>query len=363
MGRIVLFGATGYTGRLVADALAGTAAEVTLAGRRPEPLEKLAAETGATSTLVADARDGSALRGALGVGDVLVSTVGPFVRLGGAALETALATGAHYLDSTGEPAFIRRVFDEGAEARGCLLTAFGYDYVPGNLAGALALAEAGGEAVAVEVGYFVTGRSRGLGLSTGTLASVATISTLPSHAHRGGALRQERMARRVGTYHVRGSLRSGISVGGTEHLSLPRLYPALQDVDVHLGWTGPWSRAVQGGAAVLHAVARIPGADRVLAAATAPLAARTGAGPEADERDRTGSLAVGRALDRDGSVVAEVELRGPNAYTFTGGILAWGASRLAADGARCTGAVGPAEAFGLDDLRAGCEQVGLTRTR
>lgn len=362
MGRIVLFGATGYTGRLVAAALASAEVPVALAGRRPEPLERLARETGASDTLVVDATDGAGLRDAVGAGDVLVSTVGPFVRLGGTALGAAIGSGAHYLDSTGEPAFVRRVFTEGADAAGCLLTAFGYDYVPGNLAGALALAEAGPDAVAVEVGYFITGSSTGSGLSSGTLASVASISTAPSHAYRGGRLRIERAARRVGTYEVAGDERSGISVGGTEHLSLPRVHPGLRDVDVHLGWTGPWSRLVQGGSALLGALARLPGADRAMRAATAPLAARTGQGPDAEERRRTGSLVVARALGPDGGMLASVELRGPNAYTFTGDVLAWGARQLATSGPATSGPVGPVEAYGLDRLRKGCLEVGLERT-
>lgn len=363
MGRIVLFGATGYTGRLVADALRPAEVPVTLAGRREDALRRLADEVSADGILVSDANDGGALRDALDEGDVLVSTVGPFVRLGDTALETAIAAGSHYLDSTGEPAFIRRVFDQGATARGCLLTAFGYDYVPGNLAGALALADAGDEATSVEIGYFMTGRSSGLGLSTGTLASIATMSGLPSHAYRDGSLRTERAARRIGTYELPGRDRAGISVGGTEHLSLPRVHPTLRDVDVHLGWAGPWSRAVQVGAAALDGLLRVPGVPQAVHALTGPLARRTGEGPGPEERQRTGSLVVARATASDGTLLSEVELRGPNAYTLTGEVLAWGARRLATDGARRTGAAGPVEAFGLQALRDGCEALGLTRTR
>lgn len=362
MGRIVLFGATGYTGRLVAQALSRRDLAVTLAGRRRRALEELAEDTGADGILVADARDGTALGEALGPGDVLVSTVGPFVRLGGTALDAALAAGAHYLDSTGEPVFIRRVFTQAAGAAGCFLTAFGYDYVPGNLAGGLALEEAGSGAAAVKIGYFVTGRSRGMGLSSGTLATIATMSTAPSHAYRGGRLVTERAARRVGTYDVGGREWSGISVGGSEHLSLPRLHPTVRDVDVHLGWAGNWSRVVQSGSAVLDGLLRVPGARRLAAATTAPLARRTGEGPGPEERDRTGSLIRARALAEDGTVLADVELRGPNAYTFTGEILAWGAQELASRGPETSGAVGPVEAFGLHRLRGGCAEVGLTRT-
>ena len=74
---------------------------------------------------------------------MLVTTVGPFVRWGDPAAEAAIDRGAHYLDSTGEAEFIREVFESygpAAERPACgMLTAFGYDWVPGNLAGALAL--------------------------------------------------------------------------------------------------------------------------------------------------------------------------------------------------------------------------------
>lgn len=363
MGRIVLFGATGYTGRLVAEALRPIDAPVTLAGRREDALRQLADQVSADGILVSDAHDGEALRDALDDGDVLVSTVGPFVHLGETALDAAIATGSHYLDSTGEPAFIRRVFADGAGARGCLLSAFGYDYVPGNLAGALALADAGEAATSLTVGYFTTGRPSGLGLSTGTLASIASISALPSHAYRDGTLRTERAARRVGRFELPGGDRTAISVGGSEHLSLPRIHPNLHDVDVHLGWTGPWSRAVQIGSAALDGILRVPGASRAFGALTVPFARRTGEGPDAEERARTGSLVVARAAAPDGTLLAEVELRGPNAYTLTAELLAWGAQRLAIDGPRRTGAVGPVEAFGLEVLRDACETLDLSRAR
>ena len=77
----------------------------------------------------------------------MLATVGPFARFGDPAAEAAIEAGASYLDSTGEPAFIRRVFERfGPRAERAavgMVTAFGYDWVPGNLAGALALRDAG----------------------------------------------------------------------------------------------------------------------------------------------------------------------------------------------------------------------------
>ena len=48
-----------------------------------------------------------------------------------------------------------------------------------------------------------------------------------------------------------------------------------------------------------------------------------------------------------------------NGYTFTGRILAWAALRAVDPGIAGKGALGPVEAFGLDELQAGCEEAGL----
>jgi len=360
-GAIVLFGATGYTGRLVARSLAAAGARPVLAGRDQGRLAALAAELGGLPTAVADADRPERVRGLLGEGDVLVTTVGPFIRRGGAAVRAAVEAGAAYLDAAGEPPFIRRVFEEhgpAASGRCGLVTAFGYDYVPGNLAGALALRAAGGAAARVDVGYFLTGRG---GLSTGTLASGAGLLGEPSFAFRDGRLASERSARRVRSFQVDGARLAGVSVGGSEHFALPRLAPALREVNVYLGWFGPLARAVQAGAAAGGLLARLPGARALVQAAAAPLAGRTGAGPDEASRARTGSYAVALAYDGDGGQLAEVRLRGVNPYTFTGAMLAWGARRAAEAGLAGTGALGPVDAFGLDALEAGAVQAGLAR--
>ncbi len=137
-GRIVVLGATGYTGDLTARALVAGGASPVLAARSPERLEKLAQELGGLESHVADVTDPATVRALVERDDVLVSTVGPFVRWGRTAIEAAIATGATYFDTTGEPAFIRGVFEQygpaAARAGTALVTAFGFDFVPGNLA-------------------------------------------------------------------------------------------------------------------------------------------------------------------------------------------------------------------------------------
>src|SRR5919198_1547578 len=161
---IVLFGATGYTGRLVADALVKRGARPLLAARNETAVKRMAEELGGLDATVADVASPDTLRAVVDNYTVLISTVGPFLRWGAAAVEAAIAAGAVYLDSTGEPPFIREVFEQRdgpARASGAsLITAFGYDFVPGNLAAALALERAGDRAVKVSVGYFITGGGR-----------------------------------------------------------------------------------------------------------------------------------------------------------------------------------------------------------
>jgi hypothetical protein len=252
MGRsIVLFGATGYTGRLVADALVARDARPLLAARNEAAVRTLAAELGGLETAVADVARPETLRAIVGKDTVLVSTVGPFMRWGGAAVQAATDAGAVYLDSTGEPPFIREVFerhDQPARASGAtLVTAFGYDFVPGNLAAALALERAGERAVKASVGYFLTGGGNFKEMmSGGTAASAAGVMMAPHFAYRDGRVATERPAKRVRSFDVGDKQLTGISIGCSEHLSLPRLYPSLREVDVYLGWFGPASRAMQG---------------------------------------------------------------------------------------------------------------------
>ena len=355
MSRIVLFGATGYTGRLTAEALVRRGATPVLAGRNPDTLRALADELGGLDTAVADVADPPSVHALAADGGVLVSTVGPFVRWGAPAVEAAIEHGVTYLDSTGEPGFIRRVFEEyGPRARSALVTAFGYDYVPGNLAAAVALEQAGEAATRVDVGYFTTGKGA---FSAGTFASMTT-SSPEGFAFRDGAVRDERGAKSVASFDVDGESRDAVSIGSSEHFALPRLAPSLREVNAYLGWFGNLSRAVQAGSAVAE---KVPGVEAAMKAflKAAPKPA-PGSGPDAETRAKGGSHVVAIAYDAAGAPLATARAVGVDGYTFTAEVLAWGAMTAATGGVTRTGALGPVEAFGLDALRAGCESAGLT---
>lgn len=357
---IVLFGATGYTGRLVADALVKRGARPLLAARNETAVKQMAEELGGLDATIADISSPETLRAVVTNETVLVSTVGPFLRWGRAAVEAAIDAGAIYLDSTGEPPFIREMFerrDAPARASGAtLVTAFGYDFVPGNLAAALALERAGERAVKVSLGYFFTGGGNLKdAMSGGTAASLAGVLLAPHFGFRDGRIVTERSAKRVRNFQARGKSYAGVSIGCSEHLSLPRVHPALREVDAYLGWFGPASRAMQ----AMSLVGAVPGARAASEKLSARFVKGSTGGPGPEARAQTGSLIVAEAQDAAGSVIERVELRGPNGYTFTGDILAWAATHTADHGLKGPGALGPVEAFGLRELEAGCAEVGL----
>jgi short subunit dehydrogenase-like uncharacterized protein len=371
-GRVILFGATGYTGRLTAECLVRAGAAPVLAGRSEDALVALVGELApygpidaAPTWQWADVADAGSVRALVrDPADVLVSTVGPFDRLGRPAIEAAIDQGCAYLDSTGEPGFIRQVFEvDGprAAATGArLLPAFGYDYVPGNLAGALAMRDArdaGRVPTRVEIGYFARGE---LALSSGTRASAASGILAPAYAFRHGRLGAGLGA--VTSFEFDGRRHDALPVSTSEHFALPRIEPGLRDVGVYLGWAGRWTRAtaIVGGA--LAAGSRLPLLGGLLSAGVERASGTaTGQGPSAGQRAGTTTIAVARTFDGVGRELGHVRVEGPSPYDLTAELLAWGAAMQLTGRACAAGAQGPVDAFGLDALVDGCAAIGLRR--
>lgn len=363
---IVLFGATGYTGRRTAEAMIGRGLRPVLAGRNADRLASLAGHLGDLDVVTADVGDASSVRALIGRNDVLVSTVGPFLRLGEPALRAAVDAGSIYLDSTGEAPFIRRVFEEfgpQAERTGAsLITAFGYDYVPGNLAGALALRRSGGGAHRVEVGYLISGVGWAQVISRGTGASLVGLVTEQGFTWRDG-IRPEPAGLRMRTFPMGGRSCPALSIGSTEHYALPRLAgPAgLPEVDVYLGSFGPATRVLHLSSRAIPALAALPGA-RSLVHRIGEFALRWVAEePDPVALARVTSHVIGTAYDASGSALAEVCLVAGDPYRLTADLLAWGAQQAAERGVSGPGALGPVAAFGLDELEAAAAQAGLRR--
>jgi short subunit dehydrogenase-like uncharacterized protein len=371
MNSVVLFGATGYTGQLTAHALMRRGLTPTLAGRSAARLTQLQRKLidsfdRLCPIAIADSKEPSSVRALLtSPSDVLLSTVGPFSAHGSAALNAAIQGGTAYVDSTGEPPFIRHVYlqgDAAAKQTGArLLTAFGYDYVPGNLAGLLALRQAtalDARVHRVEIGYFISGP---FGISSGTKASAAAMLLEPSFAYRDGRLTKEATARHVKTFLVDDEALDALSIGGSEHFCLPELNPDLRRVDVYLGWAGKHTRAAQRGSQITNLLGAIPGGSAALRQLTMKVAP-TGTGPTAEDRARAVSVAVARTFDRDGNQLSHITVRGPSPYDLTAELLAWAAEQFQRGNDQRTGALKPATAFGEEAFIQGCAELGLQAT-
>jgi saccharopine dehydrogenase (NAD+, L-glutamate forming) len=142
---IVLFGATGFTGGLTADHLAAHAPaglRWAIAGRNADKLESVRRrlEDGGTSgveVLVADAADPAALSDVARRARVVISTVGPYLVHGAPLVAACAEAGTDYVDLTGEPEFVDRMFLEHHETAvrtgARLVHACGFDSIPHDL--------------------------------------------------------------------------------------------------------------------------------------------------------------------------------------------------------------------------------------
>jgi hypothetical protein len=152
-----------------------------------------------------------------------------------------------------------------------------------------------------------------------------------------------------------------VTVGASESFTLPRLQPGLREVNPYLGWFGPMSRAVQVGSFVGAGLFRIPGSRRAAQRAAHRFVKGSTGGPGPELLAKVASHIVGAAYDASGRQLSEVHVKGVDGYTFTAGILAWGARQAAAGGVKASGALGPVDGFGLDELEAGARDVGIAR--
>jgi short subunit dehydrogenase-like uncharacterized protein len=159
-GTIAIYGASGFTGGLIARELKRLGARILIAGRDREKLERLSAELGGVPFRAVPVDDPAGLREMLEPCSVVAACAGPFGLYGEPVVAAAAETGTHYLDTTGEQGFIRMVFDrygaKAAEKGAVLVSGMGFDYLPGDLIAALT-ADGMGPLEEIVVAYCVHG--------------------------------------------------------------------------------------------------------------------------------------------------------------------------------------------------------------
>ena len=137
---VVVFGATGFTGALTAEYLAGVtdAGRWAIAGRSRAKLEAVRERLGAdVPVVVADVGDEASIRRLAESAKVVISTVGPYSYYGEPVVAACAATGTDYVDLTGEPEFVDLMWlrhHEQAQRTGArLVHSCGFDSIPYDL--------------------------------------------------------------------------------------------------------------------------------------------------------------------------------------------------------------------------------------
>ena len=369
---IVLFGATGFTGRLTAEYLAAhlpDTARWALAGRNQAKLaavrDRLAGidpRLGELPLVHADSADSASLRVVAESAQVVITTVGPYLEYGGPLVAACAAAGTDYVDLTGEPEFVDRMYLEHhatAQSTGArLVHACGYDSIPHDL-GALYTVQQLPTGVPLTVrGVFRTNAA----ISGGTLHSgLGQLSRLP--AMQRAATERKRVESRPQNRRVRAKL------GAPRHdrildtwlIPLPTIDPEIVQrsgrarADYGPDFTYSHYAGVRRAVTVLGAAA---GFTAALVAVQVPAARRAignripqGDGPSQQRRDRTW-FTVDFVGEGGGRTVHTQVRGGDPGYTETAKMLSEAAMSLAFDDNPPTsGQVTTATAMGENLLR------------
>ena len=174
---LLIYGANGYTGELVAAEAVRRGLRPILAGRNPETVAALAARLGLDSRRLRPRRPGGTDAGLEGIAAVL-HCAGPFIRTSKPMVAACLAAGAHYLDITGEIGVFESIQRRGDEARAAgvaLIPGVGFDVVPTDCLAAR-LAAALPDATHLTLAF----TSEGGSTSRGTMKTM--VESLPTRA-------------------------------------------------------------------------------------------------------------------------------------------------------------------------------------
>lgn len=344
-GPVAVYGATGYTGRLVAGELRRRNVELVLCGRTAPRLRDLASQLDVRAPVrVASVDDLDGLRHSFADCPAVINCAGPFSRLGEPVIKAAVESATHYLDTTGEQLYMQRVFerfgDAARAAEVAVIPGMGFDYVPGDLI--CRLAAQGHEPLReLVVAYAV----QGFGATRGTMHSAL-------EAMRGGALDYRHGSwRRAGLAPGRVSFTFPEPVGRQPMLRFPS--GEVVTVPRHTR-TDAVTSLISASAFVPHPAAAdmarlaLPGA--ALAMRT-PLKSmidlaidRLPEGPSAQERARARFTVAALARGQDGTTGHGL-VRGADMYGLTAVTAVEGATRLLGDGATRAGVLSPASAF------------------
>jgi short subunit dehydrogenase-like uncharacterized protein len=333
---LLIYGATGFTGELIARRAVERGLRPVLAGRSPEPLARLAAELGLPHRTFALDDPRAVDDGLDGMGAVL-HCAGPFSRTSRPMADGCLRRRTHYLDITGEGVVFEALARRGTEARAVgvtLLPGVGVDVVPSDgLAAHLARRLPG--AARLTLAFQAIGQA-----SRGTLLTALEGIHLGGMIRRGGRLTPVPAAWRTRDFDLgRGPVTCMTFPWGDVWTAWHTT--AIPDIEVYMA-APPSLRAF---IAATRFIGPLLGSRPVRRALAAGVRTRV-AGPDAEARARGRSLFFGEVEHADGRRAA-ARLVAPEGYAFTAWAAVECAERVLAGRAR-PGFLTPSLAFGPD---------------
>ena len=335
MNTLLIYGATGFTGRLVAEEAARQGLRPVLAARSRDELERLANEVELSWRSFALDEPAQVRAGLEGIRTVL-NLAGPFSATAAPMIDACHAVSAHYVDVTGEAAVLEAVAARDAEARRSgivLLPGAGFDVVPSDC-------------LAMHLKNRLPGMDRlRLSISGLTRASRGTILAAIEALGRGTLVRREgrivelpRPPRAEADFGDGPQPTVGVSWGD---VATAWHTTAAPWIEVHFEATPALSAAAQAPAPVRRALR-----SRTSKAVLKSLARRAVSNPDARQRARREAVLLGEAWDASGQRVVAL-MRTPNPYNLTA-VTSLAVALRVADGAVPPGFHTPGAAFGAD---------------
>ncbi|MFG1702497.1 saccharopine dehydrogenase family protein [Nonomuraea sp. M3C6] len=343
--RIAVHGASGFTGRLTVAEVRRRGLTPVLVGRNEDRLRKAAAEAGAAGAeiRVAGLDEPVALAEALRDCDAVINCAGPFTPMGKPVIRAAVTAGTHYLDTTGEQHYIRRVLDgfrEDVERAGvAVVPAMADDGGPGDLIAHLVAARLGSVAELV-----VADLRRPGAASRGTARSMAAVFA------------QGPLEYVDGEWHTAGEAPAPLSAsGGSASMAVPGEEGEAAVAVFALPGVVTVPRHVR--ARRVRSVIRAEAAA-MFVALTPDVVDTIPETPDEAARNASRWLMLAEAVDSEGNR-ARGWVTGSDGYGMTAVIAVEGARRLVADGAPA-GTLTPAQAFDPADFLDHLTTHGVT---
>ena len=179
--QIILYGATGFTGRLCAEYLKDNYPEIewAIAGRNQQKLEDLKSSLNLNCEIfIADGKDRASIDHFVSKAKVVLSTAGPFARYSNLIVKSCVENKTHYTDITGENHWVKDLIDEhhnkASEEGTRIIPSCGYDSIPSDMGVFYCVQQMGKPVKKVTVYHSGQG-----GVSGGTTETMFTIGPLP----------------------------------------------------------------------------------------------------------------------------------------------------------------------------------------